>query len=129
MTFAFSVLISLINLGSTIAFNAIVSLQLLALVFTYMTTIGCLIWRRFSGLSMPRGSWSLGRAGLPINIFASAYCLYLMVFVPFPVTLPVTAASFNWAPVMFGGVMLISLVYFLLYARKVYRGPVVYTRS
>ena len=129
VTYAFCVLISLISLGSSIAFNAITSLQLLALVFTYLLVIGCLVWRRLYGAPLPRGSWSLGRAGLPINIVAMAYSAYLLVFIAFPTEVPVTLSSLNWAPVMFGGVVALALFYYFVHARHVYDGPVVYVSS
>ncbi|KAK3616419.1 hypothetical protein LTR56_025964 [Elasticomyces elasticus] len=129
VTYGFCILISLISLGSAIAFNAITSLQLLALVFTYMLTIGCLLWRRFFGKPLPEGNWSLGRAGTPINVFALLYSAYLIVFIAFPVTVPVTVETLNWAPVMFAGVVGLALGYYVLYARKIYDGPVAYLGS
>ena len=129
VTYFFCILISLISLGSAIAFNAITSLQLLALVFTYLLTIGCLVWRRLFGEPLPRGSWTLGRFGMAINIFAIMYSTYLIVFIAFPTAVPVTLATFNWAPVMFGGVVVLATVYYIVYARKVYDGPVVYIGS
>ena len=126
VTYAFCILISLISLGSSIAFNAITSLQLLALIFTYLLTIGCLVWRRLFGAPLPHGSWSLGRFGIVVNVFAIAYSLYLVIFVAFPTEVPVTLSSFNWAPVMFGGVIVLALAYYVIHARKVYDGPVVY---
>lgn len=124
VTFLFVILLSLISLGSSIAFNAIISLQLLAVVSTYMVSVGCIIWRRYYGKPLPASVWTLGRYGGAINIAAFAYCTYLIIFIPFPVTTPVTAASFNWAPVMFVGVMAIALAYYFVTARKTYEGPV-----
>jgi choline transport protein len=46
VTCTFSILLSLINLGSTVAFNAIISLQLLALMATYCISIGCVFYQR-----------------------------------------------------------------------------------
>lgn len=96
VTFGFTVLLSLINLGSTIAFNAIISLQLLALMATYTVSIGCLALKRIKGEPLPVGRWSLGRFGLPINIFATTYASFTMIFICFPVTTPVVADSMNW---------------------------------
>ena len=129
VTYAFCIFISLISLGSAVAFNAITSLQLLALVFTYLLTIGCLVWRRLFGNPLPRGSWSLGRFGMAINVFALAYSLYLMIFIAFPTEVPVSLVTFNWAPVMFGGVVVLALGYYIIHARKVYDGPVAYLNS
>jgi len=110
---AFIILLTLIYLGSTIAYNAIVSLQMLAMMFTYMTSIGCLIWRRLYGDPLPTGSWSLGPLGMAINVSALMYCSYLLNFIPFPVAIPVTAVTLNWSSVLFSGFMLVSLVYLL----------------
>jgi len=122
---AFVVLISLIGLGSSIAFQAIISLGTLALAFTYELSTLCLIWRRLYGPTLPPHPWSLGKLGLPINILASLYGLYLMFFSVIPAGYPVTAINFNWAPVMFVAVMLFATVHYVVFARKVYKGPVV----
>ncbi|KAK5125447.1 hypothetical protein LTR85_000556 [Meristemomyces frigidus] len=129
VSYGFCILISLISLGSAVAFNAIISLQLLALISTYWVTIGCLVWRRGWGKALPHGDFNLGRLGLPINIFALAYSAYLVVFVAFPTEVPVTLATMNWSPVMFVGVVLLALLYYVMYARKIYEGPVAYVES
>ena len=77
---------------------------------------------------LPHGSWSLGRLGMPINIFAMMYSAYLVVFIAFPTEVPVTISTLNWAPVMFGGVIVLALVYYLLHAQRVYDGPVIYVQ-
>lgn len=123
--FIFVVLITLIVLGSTVAFQAIISLGVLALAFTYELSILCLIWRRLRGPPLPPYPWSLGRAGLPINILGSVYGFYLMFFAVIPPEYPVTPENFNWSPVMFVAVMGFATVYYILVARKVYTGPVV----
>ena len=121
----FVVLIALIVLGSTVASQAVISLGTLALAFTYELSILCLVWRCFRGAPLPPYAWSLGRAGLPVNLAGSVYGFYLMFFAVIPPEYPVTAANFNWSPVMFVGVMGFATVYYGVVARKVYRGPVV----
>jgi len=37
---------------------------------------------------------------------------------------PVTASTFNWAPVMFVAAILWSIAYYIVRGRKVYIGPV-----
>jgi choline transport protein len=46
-------ILCLINLGSTFAFNIIVSLTLLALLSTYMISIGCVLRKRLLGEELP----------------------------------------------------------------------------
>ena len=129
VVWVFVVLINLITLGSVVAFEAIVSLQILALMSTYLVSLSCVVWRRLFGVPLPSSPWTLGRAALPINLIGIAYCLYLMIFLPWPGGVPVTPATMNWACVMFGGIMIIAAIYYVVYARKVYRGPVVYVKN
>lgn len=114
----------LINLGSTLAFNIIVSLSLLGLLSTYMISIGCVLLRRLKGQELPPARWSLGRFGLPINMFAFFYSAFVLVFSCFPVAVPVTLSTANWAPVVWVGVILVSLATYLLYGRHHYTAPV-----
>ncbi|KAK1823102.1 hypothetical protein LTR12_002405 [Friedmanniomyces endolithicus] len=124
IAFAFVVLISLIALGSSVAFFAIISLQLIALFFTYVVAIGTLIYRRLRGPPLPEHRWSLGRAGLTINIFAFMYGLFALAFIVLPSTPTVTGATMNWGPVMFAGVMIFALLYYFAGGHKTYLGPV-----
>ena len=39
-------------------------------------------------------------------------------------TRAVTPETMNWSVVVFGGVVIFSLLFYVLYARKVYAGPV-----
>ena len=72
---------------------------------------------------------SLGRFGMAVNVVALAYCIYLVTFLCFPLTQPVTVGTFNWASAVFVVVALISLVYYMLEGRKVYKGPSAYVRK
>ncbi|KAK3071268.1 hypothetical protein LTR53_008950 [Teratosphaeriaceae sp. CCFEE 6253] len=118
------VLVSLINLGSTVALNAINSVTISALMASYLLTIGCLVYRRLGGWPLPARRWSLGRAGLPINIASLAFLLPLFVFAFFPLATPVTPSSMNWGVVMFGGVVVVATVYYAVEGRKAYTPPV-----
>lgn len=109
--------------------NAIISLQLLALMATYAISIGAVALKRIRGQPLPQSRWSLGRFGLPINLFAFTYSCFTMIFICFPVTTPVVADSMNWAIVMFVGVLIIALVYYFAHGRKVYEGPVVFVQE
>ena len=125
----FAVLINMITLGSVVAFEAIVSLQILALMSTYLISLSCLIWRRFFGAPLPASPWTLGRAASPVNIIGWLYCVYLVIFLPWPGTQRVNATTMNWAIVMFAGIMAIAAIYYIAYARKSYQGPVAYVKN
>ena len=116
---------ALINIGSTVAFNAMLSLSTVALMATYLVSVGCVMAKRLRGEPMPRCRWSLGRYGLPINILAMVYSCWSFFWSFWPNTYAVTAETFNWACVIFVGLMALSSVLYYVQARHVYDGPVV----
>lgn len=79
LTCTITCLLSLINLGSTVAFNAIISLQLMALMATYSISIGCIWYQRTINKSehLPVARWSLGRWGPWINGIGWVYSVYI----------------------------------------------------
>jgi choline transport protein len=113
-----------INLGSTTALRSISSLGAVAILSSYLVVIGCLIWRRLYGAPLPPRRWSLGKAGLAINIVAVCFILPLWFFAFWPTATPVTAETMNWASVIFMGVLSIAVVYYLAKGRQEYDGPV-----
>lgn len=119
----------LINLGSTFAFNIIVSLTLLALLSTYMLSIGCLCLKRIRHEPLPPARWSLGKYGLAINVFAFFYCAFAIVFCCFPGGLPVDTSSANWAPAVWAGVLALSGVSYLLHGKKHFTPPVIFVEG
>ncbi|KAE8404883.1 amino acid transporter [Aspergillus pseudonomiae] len=126
ITCAFSLIMFLINIGSGVAMNALLSLSTSPLMATYMISIACVIVRRITkSPPLPPSRWSLGRFGMPINILALVYALWAFFWSFWPVNGEVTAETLNWAPVLFVGVMGLSAVLYWLVARKVYEGPVV----
>ena len=124
VSLAIAVLLALVNIGSSVALQAIFSLSGVSLVLSYCTVIACVIVRRVRGLPLPERRWSLGRLGLAFNICALVYLLPLVVFLCFPIGLPVTPANMNWASMMFGAILLFATGYYVLYGRKVYTAPV-----
>lgn len=116
--------LALVNLGSTTALNAIISLALVALLISYLICIGCVALRRVRGKPLPKRRWSLGKLGLPINIAACLFLVPLLVFSCFPPIISPTAVTMNYGVVMFAGVIFLALAYYALHGRKVYVSPV-----
>lgn len=125
VSLAFGVLIALINLGSSVALNAIVSLTISALLSSYILSIGCLISKRFRGEPLPASKFSLGKYGLAINIIAEVFLIPFFIFCFFPTTNGVDPQTMNWNVAMFGGITVFATVYYWgLGGRKRYRPPV-----
>lgn len=119
----------LINLGSEFGFNIVISLALLALLSTYMLSIGCVLRKRILNEPLPPARWSLGRLGLPINAFAFCYSFFVIVFAAFPNEVPVALDTANWAPAVWGGVVLIAVAAYILHGRRKYTAPVIYVEG
>lgn len=117
-------LLSLINLGSSVALNAINSLGGVSFLFSYVITLVCLIWRRVRGAPLPPRRWSLGRYGLAINLVALAFLVPTLFFYCWPLAQPVTALNLNWSSVAFCIVLLAALIHYVIKARHEYVGPV-----
>ena len=118
------VILALINLGSTLAFNIIVSLSVLGLMSTYMISIGCVLLKRIKGEPLPPARWSLGRWGTLVNAFGFFYAAVIIVFSSFPSYLPIEAGTANWAPLVWVATIIISVVFYLVYGKKHYTAPV-----
>ena len=86
VSFVITCLLSLINLGSAVAFNAIVSLTVGAILSSYLISITCVALRKIrKDRPLPYARWSLGKAGLPINIAAVMFLAVVYIFTFFPI--------------------------------------------
>lgn len=118
-------IICIINIASTVAFNAIVSLTIAGLYTSYFIPITLLaIKRSREPSSIVWGPWTLGPAGLIINILSMCFLIISIVFSFFPPVVPVTLISMNWSALVFGGGVIIGLVFYAIWGRKNYHGPI-----
>lgn len=58
-TVIFTVIMSLINIGSTTAFNAFLSVSVVALMATYTLSVACIFVKRLRGHPLPPSRWRL----------------------------------------------------------------------
>ncbi|KAE9403316.1 putative amino acid permease [Gymnopus androsaceus JB14] len=117
-------LLSLINIASTIALDAILSLNILALYLSYLIPIGLLLFKRFRKEQIDFGPFTLGRFGWLINLYAIVYGVFIYIFLPFPPSVPVTGTTMNYGGPVFGGVLLFALGDWVVRGRKQFHGPV-----
>ncbi len=137
-----SVLLSLIILGSSTAFNDLVGLTVSGLNSSYLIASGLLLYRRCTVGILPRqldyankdssdvklvwGPWHIpGVYGIAINAFACVYLILIIFFCMWPSELPVTAENMNYTVLVTGAVVIFSVGYYLFWARGIYKGPVV----
>ncbi|KUL86514.1 hypothetical protein ZTR_04212 [Talaromyces verruculosus] len=115
-------LLGLINLGSSSAFTAFVSVGVVALAISYAIPIGASVFHKRQEVN--NAKFNCGPVlGLVVNIIALLWIAFELVLFCMPTVLPVTAVSMNYAAVVFVGFMAISAVWYGIYARKTYKGP------
>jgi amino acid transporter len=118
-----TILLSLINIGSSAALQAIFSISTSSLLTSYLITIGSIISWRLRGNQLPKARFTLGRWGLWINMIAICFLLPWLAFSFFPNTPNPTTETMNWGCLMYGTVIIFSTSYYLVWGRHSYSPP------
>lgn len=129
VTLGCTILLSLIIIGSTIAFNVITSLGQVGLVSSYIIVIACVFAKRIKGEPLLPSRFSLGKFGFLVNGIALVFLGVAFIFLFFPAVPDPTPASMNWSCLLFGFILGFSLIYYWIWGRHVYVGPVEYIKS
>ncbi|WZH39097.1 amino acid/polyamine transporter I [Fusarium acuminatum] len=143
-TTTISVLLSLINVGSLIAFMNVTSLSISCLYASYLIAAILLLYRRTTksftlpassdlpalanttGAELVWGPFYLpGAFGIANNIFTICYLIVVGFFSFWPPLLSPTPALMNYSVLVSGSVAIFSVIYYLIWARKEYNGPVI----
>lgn len=145
ITSIISCLIGLINIGSSVVYNAIISVAVSGLYSSYLMAASLLLYRRVGkgyklpdpsalpaladttggeGATLAWGPWHIpGIWGIINNTYACLFMIIIWFFSFWPPQTPVAPDSMNYAALMTGGVALLSTIYYVTYAHKVYQGP------
>ncbi|KAL9625354.1 MAG: hypothetical protein Q9160_000417 [Pyrenula sp. 1 TL-2023] len=157
VTTVISVLLSLINIGSSVAFNDVVSLSVVGLWSSYLVGNSLFLWRRVTGgihdsstalsstfhskhhsdlesdgtspAHAPRLEWGPWRIPEPLgtinNIFGCLFTALILFFSMWPPMNHPDAAGMNYSVLMEGGIMMFAIVYYFVWGRRTYKGPVI----
>ena len=116
-------LLMLLNLGSTSAIYAILSLNNLALYTSYLQIVGSFFIFKLRRGEPAWGPFTLGKWGYAINIYAICFLVFIIVWLPFPPFLPVTATNMNYSGPIFGLVLSVALLDWFTWGRKRFAVP------
>ena len=122
LTTIVQMLLGLIYLGSSSAFTAFISVGVIGLAVSYAIPISISLWHRRKEVSTAPWNWG-NTIGYTVNIIAVCWICFELVIFSMPVALPVTPVTMNYASVVFVGFMAISAAWYVIYARKAYKGP------
>lgn len=117
-------LLGLLNIASTAAFGAILSLTVVSLEISYCMPVVAMLYRRLCTPELIKwGPWRMGpRVGILVNMVAIAYIFFLVPFLLLPASMPVTALNMNYAPVVIAAVLLGAAFDWCLRGRYKFRG-------
>ncbi|KAJ5740750.1 amino acid/polyamine transporter I [Penicillium malachiteum] len=145
LTMTVSWLLALINIGSAVALNDVVSLAVSALYLSYLVIGTLLLYRRCRGeiflsnenddmaINVPGAKlvWGPFRVpgvwGILINIYAVIYMIIVIFFSFWPSEMNPGVAGMNYSVVGTVGTIILAVVYYVLRARHVYQGPILET--
>ncbi|KAI2643651.1 putative GABA permease [Xylaria nigripes] len=141
-----SAVLSLVNIGDPTAFNGVISISVAGLFGSYLTAAGLLLYRRVTGgileptfeydigktntigSKLTWGPWRLrGILGIANNTFTCSYLIFILFFSFWPTNREVTPQNMNWAVLVTVVVVFFNIVYYLVWARKTYEGPIIET--
>ncbi|KAJ5751561.1 amino acid permease [Penicillium odoratum] len=145
LTVIISGALALINIGSSVALDDVVSMAVSGLYLSYLMVCILLLYRRTQGnisrhneseddlVNVPgaRLAWGTfhcpGIWGTFINVFAILYIFIVVFFSFWPSEVHPSVESMNWSVVGIGGSSILAVVYYFAYARHIYVGPVMET--
>lgn len=115
-------LLGLIELGSTSAFDAFVSVGVMALAVSYLVPI--VVSMLHARQEVAQAQWHLpSTLGWIVNGIAVAWIAFETVLFSMPTALPVTEVSMNYASVVLIGFGALAAVWYMVHARHIYAGP------
>ena len=139
-----SVLFDVIELGSATVLNILISLAINCFYASYFIPAALLLWHRCNGrvkahgdtqfpsassegpCGLVWGPWRIrGFLGTANNAYACIWMVIILFFTSWPKTTPTTASTMNYSVFITLFVATVSGVYYVVWGRKTYIGPVV----
>jgi len=121
-----SFILGLPSFASAVAFTAATSITTIGLYISYGIPIALRVLNRED---FKKGPFHLGRFSYPIAIIAIIWICFISVAFVLPQLNPVTSQTFNYASVAVGVVLVYSIGFWLISARKWFKGPIKYVEA
>jgi len=108
------------SLGSSVALTAATSIATSGLYISYGIPIAIRLWEH---KTFVKGPFHLGKFSLPIAAIAVAYIMFITIVFILPELTPVNSQTLNYTVVACGAIAIFSSAYWLISARKWFKGP------
>jgi len=115
----------LLIFGGSVAIGAIFSVGAIAAYVAFATPIAIRVCMPSS--KFRRGPWHLGRFSRPIGMVGCSFVALMIPILCFPSSRgsDLTAELMNWTVVVYGGPMFLVLLWWVVSARKWFKGPAI----
>ncbi|KAK5203023.1 hypothetical protein LTR41_011247 [Exophiala xenobiotica] len=115
------ILFGLLYIASTVAFNSLIGISILANNITFVAPQAALVIRGRHHLRP--GYFRLGKFGYVVNSLATLFIAFFTVVLCFPVYVPVTSITMNYTPVCLGLVVMLVVLFWWCGVRHTFKGP------
>lgn len=127
VTLAYTCILALIIIGSTTAFNIILSVSATGLFTSYLVVIGTVLTRKVRNEPFPASRFEIPRTiGIIVNVIAMCFLSVAFLFLFFPAAPAPDAAGMNWGILIYGAAVLFSIVYYYVRGRHQYDVSILY---
>lgn len=109
-----SLLLASPALWSTTAYLAVTSIAVIGLYIAYVTPV----FLRRMNPDFKQGRWSLGKWSAPIGWIAVVWVIFIVILFMLPPASPITAETFNYAPIAVIAVLILATVMWFAGGRK-----------
>jgi choline transport protein len=124
LTTILQMLLGFLYLGSTTAFNAVLSMAILGVYASYLVPVVYMLLYGRRNNKHVFGWLKLGNTGgAVLNVISILWLLVAMLFSMFPSYQPVTPENMNYSIAVMGGWLVLGMAYFVIWGRKTYTGP------
>lgn len=119
-----SALLGLLMFASPVAIGAVFSIGAVAQYTAFTLPIALKLLDSHNQRFKP-GPWTLGRFSKPVGVIAVAWWCIIAPALCFPAVKgeDLTLLNMNWTCLIYGGSMLLVMVYYAVSARKWFKGP------
>jgi amino acid transporter len=107
-------------LKSAVAYFAVTSIAVIGLYIAYVLPV---LVRRLNAAAFVPGPWSLGRWSALVGWTAIIWVGFISILFMLPQYSPITRSSFNYAPIAVAVVLILAGGWYLISARKWFKGP------
>jgi choline transport protein len=124
LVFLLQLLLGFIYLGSTTAFNAVLSMAVLGMYLSYALPIVYMLFYGRGTDKVQPAPFRMGhKTGAVVNVVALCWLVLAMFFSTWPNFYPVQADTMNYSTVVMVGWLVVGLGFYVVRGRKIYNGP------